>query len=68
VPAWAALALIVSQPLHLIFAVVVPNGLLDAFVTGNGGDRSPRRHSELPTDPIGRVPSSGVTVWVTGRS
>lgn len=30
VPAWAALALIVSQPLHLVFAVVVPNGLLDA--------------------------------------
>jgi len=30
VPAWAALVLIVSQPLHLIFAVVVPNGLLDA--------------------------------------
>lgn len=30
VPAWAALVLIVSQPLHLVFAVVVPNGLLDA--------------------------------------
>lgn len=30
VPVWAALALIVSQPLHLVFAVVVPNGLLDA--------------------------------------
>ncbi len=30
VPAWAALVLIVSQPLHLIFAVVVSNGLLDA--------------------------------------
>lgn len=30
VPRWAVLALIVSQPLHLVFAVVVPNGLLDA--------------------------------------
>ncbi|MGH3983449.1 MAG: hypothetical protein ACRDST_12380 [Pseudonocardiaceae bacterium] len=30
VPRWATLALIVSQPLHLVFAVVVPNGLLDA--------------------------------------
>lgn len=30
VPAWAALVLIVSQPLHLVFAVVVPNGLPDA--------------------------------------
>jgi len=30
VPAWAALVLIVSQPLHLVFAVVVSNGLLDA--------------------------------------
>ncbi len=30
VPAWAALVLIVSQPLHLVFAIVVPNGLLDA--------------------------------------
>lgn len=30
VPRWAALALIVSQPLHLVFAVVVPNSLLDA--------------------------------------
>lgn len=30
VPAWAAVALIVSQPLHALFAVVVPNHLLDA--------------------------------------
>jgi len=30
VPAWAALVLIVSQPLHLVFAVVVSNRLLDA--------------------------------------
>lgn len=30
VPVWAALALIVSQPLHLVFAVGLPNGLLDA--------------------------------------
>jgi len=29
-PAWAALVLIVSQPFHLVFAVVAPNGLLDA--------------------------------------
>ncbi|WP_143029908.1 hypothetical protein [Pseudonocardia oroxyli] len=30
VPRWAAVALIASQPLHLVFAVVVPNHLLDA--------------------------------------
>lgn len=30
IPAWAAIALIVSQPLHLVFAVIVPNHLLDA--------------------------------------
>ncbi|MBA3339473.1 MAG: hypothetical protein H0T54_06995 [Geodermatophilaceae bacterium] len=30
VPAWAALVLIVSQPFHLVFAVIAPNGLLDA--------------------------------------
>lgn len=30
VPRWAAAALIVSQPLHLVFAVIVPNGWLDA--------------------------------------
>lgn len=31
VPRWAALALIASQPLHLVFAVVVPNPALDAL-------------------------------------
>lgn len=39
VPRWAAVALIVSQPLHLIFAVFVPNHLLDALgwsLTGVG--------------------------------
>lgn len=30
VPRWAALALIVSQPLHLVFAVIAPNPALDA--------------------------------------
>ncbi|HVK24005.1 MAG TPA: hypothetical protein VM677_21845 [Actinokineospora sp.] len=30
VPRWAAVALIVSQPLHLVFAVIMPNGWLDA--------------------------------------
>lgn len=30
IPTWAAWALIVSQPLHLIFAVVVPSNPLDA--------------------------------------
>ncbi len=30
IPRWAALALIVSQPLHLVFAVIVPNHALDA--------------------------------------
>lgn len=39
IPRWAALALVVSQPLHLVFAVVVPNHLLDAVawsLTGVG--------------------------------
>lgn len=31
IPRWAAAALIVSQPLHLVFAVIVPNHLLDAL-------------------------------------
>ncbi|WP_433783085.1 hypothetical protein ACQPX6_24285 [Actinomycetospora sp. CA-101289] len=31
IPVWAALALIVSQPLHLVAAVIVPNHLLDGF-------------------------------------
>lgn len=30
IPAWAAIVLIASQPLHLVFAVIVPNHLLDA--------------------------------------
>lgn len=34
VPVWAAVALIVSQPLHLVFAVVVPNHLLDGLAWG----------------------------------
>lgn len=34
VPRWAAAALIVSQPLHLVFAVVVPNHLLDGLAWG----------------------------------
>jgi hypothetical protein len=34
VPRWAAAALIVSQPLHLLFAVVVPNHLLDGLAWG----------------------------------
>lgn len=31
IPIWASLALIVSQPLHLVFAVIVPNHAVDAF-------------------------------------
>ncbi len=31
IPVWAALALIVSQPLHLVVAVIVPNHLLDGL-------------------------------------
>jgi hypothetical protein len=31
VPRWAALALIVSQPLHFVVAVVMPNHVLDAL-------------------------------------
>lgn len=31
IPRWAAIALAVSQPLHLVFAVIVPNPLLDAL-------------------------------------
>jgi hypothetical protein len=34
VPAWAAIVLIVSQPLHLVFAVIVPNHPLDAAAWG----------------------------------
>jgi hypothetical protein len=34
VPIWAAVALIVSQPLHLVFAVFVPNHLLDGLAWG----------------------------------
>lgn len=34
VPAWAALAVIVSQPLHVFFAVIAPNHLLDALAWG----------------------------------
>lgn len=34
VPGWAAIALIVSQPLHLVFAVVVPNRALDVLAWG----------------------------------
>ena len=30
IPAWAAWALIVSQPLHVVFAVVIPSNGLDA--------------------------------------
>jgi hypothetical protein len=30
IPAWAAWALIVSQPLHLVFAVIIPSNALDA--------------------------------------
>jgi hypothetical protein len=39
IPGWAALALAVSQPLHLVFAVLVPNQPLDAVawaLTGVG--------------------------------
>ena len=31
IPAWAAWALIISQPLHIVFAVVVPSNALDAL-------------------------------------
>jgi hypothetical protein len=34
VPAWAAWALIVSQPLHAVFAVIVPSNVLDAAAWG----------------------------------
>lgn len=34
VPAWAALAIAVSQPLHFVFAVIVPNAALDATAWG----------------------------------
>jgi hypothetical protein len=34
IPAWAAWALIASQPLHLVFAVIVPSNLLDALAWG----------------------------------
>jgi len=31
IPRWAALALIVSQPFHIVVAVVAPNHALDAL-------------------------------------
>lgn len=31
IPTWAAVALIVSQPLHFVFAVIAPNHLLDGL-------------------------------------
>jgi hypothetical protein len=34
VPAWAAVAVIASQPLHFVFAVVAPNPALDAAAWG----------------------------------
>ncbi|MFE3458700.1 hypothetical protein ACFXKD_14260 [Nocardiopsis aegyptia] len=34
VPAWAAVAIIASQPLHVVFAVVVPHPLFDALAWG----------------------------------
>lgn len=34
VPAWAAWALIGSQPLHVVFAVIVPSNVLDAAAWG----------------------------------
>lgn len=34
VPGWAAVATIVSQPLHFVAAVIVPNHTLDAFAWG----------------------------------
>jgi hypothetical protein len=34
VPAWAAVAVIASQPLHFVFAVVAPNQALDAAAWG----------------------------------
>jgi hypothetical protein len=34
VPAWAALATIVSQPLHFVAAVVVPNHTVDGLAWG----------------------------------
>jgi hypothetical protein len=34
VPAWAGVALIVSQPLHLVFAVILPNAVLDTGAWG----------------------------------
>ncbi|MEU7748663.1 hypothetical protein [Nonomuraea sp. NPDC049158] len=34
VPAWAGMALIVSQPLHAVFAAVVPNAALDGLAWG----------------------------------
>ncbi|MFI0353329.1 hypothetical protein [Actinomadura sp. 9N407] len=34
VPAWAALTIVISQPLHFVFAVVVPNAALDGLAWG----------------------------------
>jgi hypothetical protein len=34
IPAWSAWALIISQPMHLVFAIIVPNRFLDAGAWG----------------------------------
>ncbi|NUO55886.1 MAG: hypothetical protein HOV78_04440 [Hamadaea sp.] len=34
IPAWAGICVIVSQPLHLVFAAIVPNAFLDAGAWG----------------------------------
>lgn len=52
IPRWAAAALIVSQPLHLVFAVIVPNHLLDMLAwtltaVGFTAAAAARHHEEL---------------------
>lgn len=59
IPSWAALALASSQPLHLVFAVLVPNQALDAAawaLTGLGlaAAATCRPHANLPIRPTAR--------------
>ncbi|MEJ2864907.1 hypothetical protein [Actinomycetospora flava] len=62
IPTWAAVALIVSQPLHFMVAVIVPNHVLDglawllttvAFAVTAAVGLGPARTGTRSTDPVG---------------
>lgn len=56
IPKWAAIALILSQPLHLVFAVFVPNHAFDAAawcLTGLGFAAAALAYVRLNQSPVG---------------